>query len=325
MSMKTMNWGIIGCGDVTEVKSGPAFRKVPGSTLVSVMRRNAERAEDYARRHGVGHWTTDAEDILSSDDIDAVYIATHPNTHAEYTLRAAQAGKAVYVEKPMAVSPDECRGMIAACAEAGVPLWTAYYRRALPRFERVRQLIADGAIGEVRAVNSIRFQGYREGSWQNRPELSGGGWFFDSACHTLDWLDHMFGPLEDVQGSATSRAAGANEDTVVASYRFPGGVLGSGTWCYDSRAEDDRTTIVGVEGSLTVSISAPKPIEWRRGSDVEFIDVGDPDTAHQPLVQTIVDEWNGSGHCPSTGESALRTATVLDTLLSDVRPADSRR
>lgn len=108
--MKTMNWGIIGCGDVTEKKSGPAFQKVPGSKLVSVMRRNAERAEDYARRHGVGHWTTNANDILTSPDIDAVYIATHPNTHAEYTLRAAKAGKAVYVEKPMAASPDHCGG-----------------------------------------------------------------------------------------------------------------------------------------------------------------------------------------------------------------------
>ena len=190
--MKTMNWAIIGCGDVTEVKSGPAFRKVPGSKLVSVMRRDAERAESYAQRHGVERWTTDANEILDSEDIDAVYIATHPNTHAEYTIRAAEAGKAVYVEKPMAVNPAECRDMIDACNRAALPLWTAYYRRALPRFDKVRALIAEGAIGAVRAVNSIRFQGYREGSWQNQPGLSGGGWCFDSACHTLDWLDLVF-------------------------------------------------------------------------------------------------------------------------------------
>ena len=140
--MKTMNWAIIGCGDVTEVKSGPAFQKVPGSKLVSVMRRDAARAESYAQRHGVDRWTTDANEILESEDIDAVYIATHPNTHAEYAIRAAAAGKAVYVEKPMAVNPSECREMIEACSRAGVPLWTAYYRRALPRFEKVRALIA---------------------------------------------------------------------------------------------------------------------------------------------------------------------------------------
>ena len=323
--MKTMNWAIIGCGDVTEVKSGPAFQKVPGSKLVSVMRRDAGRAESYAQRHGVDRWTTDANEILESGDIDAVYIATHPNTHAEYTIRAAEAGKAVYVEKPMAVNPSECREMIEACNRAGLSLWTAYYRRALPRFEQVRALIADGAIGAVRAVNSTRFQGYREGAWQNQPGLSGGGWFFDSACHTLDWLDLVFGPLEDVQGSATSSGQSANEDTVVATFRFAGGVLGSGTWCYDSQFDEDRMTIVGVEGSLVISLSAPLPIELRRGNHVELLDVEDPQTVHQPLVQTIVDEWNGVGSCPSTGETALRTAEVLDTLLSDVRPVSSRR
>jgi len=165
--MTVMRWGIIGVGDVTEVKSGPAFQQVPGSELVAVMRRSADLAQDYARRHNVPRWHSDADEILRADDIDAVYIATHPNSHADYTRRAALAGKAVLVEKPMAVNADECRSMTDACDAAGVSLWVAYYRRALPRFEHVRHLLAEGAIGEVRAVTAVGVDSRRVSSMSN--------------------------------------------------------------------------------------------------------------------------------------------------------------
>ncbi len=313
-----MRWGIIGCGDVTEVKSGPAFQRIPRSELVAVMRRTAALAEDYARRHDVPRWHSDADDVLEATDIDAVYIATHPNTHAEYTLRAAAAGKAVYVEKPMATNVEECQAMIAACTAVGVPLWVAYYRRELPRFRRVQHLIADGAIGDVRAVNTVRYQTPRPDAWQNRAELSGGSWFFDAACHTLDWLDHQFGPLRDVRGHAAGQTPKA-EHTVVATYRCGDGVIGSGTWAFDTGLNLDRTSIVGTLGSISLSISAPEPIELVRGDIRELITETDPRHVHEPLVQTIVDEWHGSGVCASTGHSALRTAIVTETLLSELR------
>lgn len=312
-----MRWGIIGCGDVTEVKSGPAFARVPGCELIAVMRRTAALAEDYAHRHGVPRWSSEANDILEADDIDAIYIATHPNTHAEYTCRAAAAGKAVYVEKPMAADVAACRVMIAACESAGVPLWVAYYRRALPRFQRVRELITEGAIGEIRAVNSVRSQSSRPAAWQNTAGLSGGGWFFDAACHTLDWLDHQFGPLRAARGLAVGRH-GVLEDTVAASYRFDGDVIGSGTWCFDAGTDLDRTTIIGTLGTIALSISAPDPIELTTGHRVEQVAVPDPPHVHEPLLHSIVDEWHGVGRCPSTAASALRTSLVLETLLADV-------
>lgn len=308
-----MRWGIIGVGDVTEVKSGPAFQRVPGVELVAVMRRDAERARDYAHRHGVARWHSDADEILQADDIDAVYIATHPDSHADYTVRAAAAGKAVLVEKPMAVDPDQCAAMTRACAAAGVPLWVAYYRRALPRFEHVRRLIADGTIGEVRAVQSVRYQRVRPDSWQNDPRLSGGGWFFDAACHTLDWLDFVFGPLRDVSGHAVGRGRGV-EDTVALAYRLDGDVIGSGTWCFAAGVEYDRTTVVGSEGSVSLSVSAPDPVELVRGSEVSRVALPDPPHVHEPLLRTIVDEWNGIGRCPSTGATATRTAVVMHDL-----------
>ncbi|RDH75130.1 gfo/Idh/MocA family oxidoreductase [Mycolicibacterium moriokaense] len=313
-----MRWGIIGAGDVTEVKSGPAFRRIPGVELVAVMRRNADLARDYARRHGVERWHCDADEILHADDIDAVYIATHPNTHAEYACRAAAAGKAVLVEKPMAVDSAQCHAMTESCQRAGVPLWVAYYRRALPRFEHVRKLVADGEIGAVRAVNSVRLQVSRPRSWQNTPGLSGGGWFFDAACHTLDWLDHLFGPLGEVAGHAYGHGRHL-EDTVAASYVLPGGIAGSGTWCFDAGADLDRTMIVGTTGAISVSISSPDPIELVRGTTVQRVDFPDPPHVHEPLLRTIVDEWRGGGACCSTGVSAARTAMVVDKLLADVR------
>lgn len=313
-----MRWGIIGVGDVTEVKSGPAFRQTPGVDLVAVMRRNAELARDYARRHDVPRWHADADEILCADDIDAVYVATHPNSHADYTRRAAAAGKAVLVEKPMALNAAECNSMTAACEAAAVPLWVAYYRRALARFEHVRQLIADGAIGDVRAVNSVRLQIARPQAWQNTPGLSGGGWFFDAACHTLDWLDHLFGPLRDVNGEAVSHSGGL-EDTVVMTYTVARDIIGSGTWCFDAGSDYDRTTIIGTRGTVSVSISAPDPIELVRGATHEQIPLADPPHVHEPLLRTIRDEWIGEGVCSSTGVSATRTAVVMDKLLAHLR------
>lgn len=221
----------------------------------------------------------------------------------------------------MALDADECHAMQAACDAAGVFLWTAYYRRALPRFERVRELVAGGEIGDVRAVNALRLQAHRQHSWQNRPGLSGGGWFFDAACHALDYLDHLFGPLEQVAGHSISHHPHGLEDTTVASFRFASGIVGSGTWCFDADAEADAMTIVGERGSVTLSISAPQPIVLIRGTETLSIDIPDPPHVHEPLIETIVAEWNRSGVCHSTGVSAARTAAVMDTLLADVQRA----
>ncbi|MEO8346017.1 MAG: Gfo/Idh/MocA family oxidoreductase [Betaproteobacteria bacterium] len=190
-------------------------------------------AADYARRHGVPRWHDDADAILHAPDIDAVYIATLTDSHCEYTLRAAAAGKPVYVEKPMGMNPIECDDMIAACRTAGVPLWVGYYRRTLPRFLAVRDLIADGAMGDVRMVISRQFQQlpaadqFTGGAvpWRVNPDLSGGGFFFEAVCHTFDFLDFLFGPIVDVRALAGNQAGAYRpEDIVMATYRFASGV-----------------------------------------------------------------------------------------------------
>jgi 1,5-anhydro-D-fructose reductase (1,5-anhydro-D-mannitol-forming) len=323
--MKTIRWGMIGCGDVTEVKSGPGFAKARNSALVAVMRRNGDLAADYARRHGVPRWHDDAEAIIAAADIDAVYIATLTDSHREYALRCAAAGKPVYVEKPMALDPGQCDEMIAACHAAGVPLWVGYYRRALPRFLKVKELVEGGAVGAVRLVHSQQFarlppaETFAAGAvpWRVDPARSGGGFFFEAVCHTFDFLDFLFGPIVEIHGIAGNKAGRWRpEDTVVASYRFAGGAFGCGAWCYAADHDHEMNEIIGAEGRLFFSTSEPLPIRLLRGGTTEEIAVGDPPHVHQPLIQTIVDELNGSGHCPSTGESGARTARAMAQILA---------
>ncbi len=324
--MKTIRWGMIGCGDVAEVKSGPGFYKAEHSSLVAVMRRNGALAADYARRHGVARWTDDAEAIIQAPDIDAVYIATLTDTHRDYTLRCARAGKPVYVEKPMAMRHADCMQMIDACRDAGVPLWVGYYRRALPRFLKVQEMVEDGAVGPVRMVISRQFAAapkIGDGDalpWRIDLAKSGGGFFFEGACHTFDFLDFVFGPIVEAHGIASNQSGAYQaEDTVAATYRFRSGVQGSGTWCYAAGEDYEMNEIVGERGRLQFSTSQALPIRLFRDNKVEEFPLADPPHVHQPLIQTIVNELNGQGRCPSTGTSAARTAWVMDQILKEFR------
>lgn len=321
---------MIGCGDVAEIKSGPGFYKAEHSQLVAVMRRNGALAADFARRHGAARWHDDADAIIHAPDIDAVYIGTLTDTHRDYTLRCAAAGKPVYVEKPMGMNHAECMEMIAACEAHGVPLWVGFYRRALPRFLAVRDLLASDAIGPVRMVVARQTQrllpqvqqpGHAT-PWRVNPALSGGGLFFEGVCHTFDILDFLLGPVESVRGFAGNQAgAYAPEDIVVASWRFASGVHGSGSWCYTAGDEEEYNEIIGARGRIRFSTFSAVPIRVTRGDTIEEIAVGDPPHVHQPLIQSIVNEMNGNGKAASTGVSAARTARVIDQILAEFRQA----
>ncbi|MGG1519185.1 Gfo/Idh/MocA family oxidoreductase [Paenibacillus oryzisoli] len=319
--MDKVRWGIIGCGDVTEVKSGPALQKAEGSELVAVMRRNGALAEDYARRHGVPKWYDDAEALISDPDVNAVYVATPPGFHHEYTLLAAKAGKPVYVEKPMARNHRECLEMIAACQAAGVPLFVAYYRRGLEKFNEIKRLLDSGAIGDVRFVHSSYLQqqrAYEVEPWRVQPELSGGGLFVDLASHTLDVLDYLLGPIGEVKGFARNQAGkGQVEDIVTTSYAFESGVMGMGVWSFSAHKHEDRNTIVGDRGAIIFStFSGDLQVEDAEGN-VHSLNIPNPPHVQQPLIQTVVDELRGVGSCPSTGVSGARTNRVMDELLRD--------
>ena len=322
-------WGIIGAGDVCEVKSAPALYTIPHSEVKMVMRRNAAKAADFALRHGIGQWTTNLDELLNDGEINAVYIATPPDTHAALTLKCAQAGKAVYVEKPMANTHAECQAMIDACRAANVPLFTAYYRRTLPGFLKVKELVESGALGDIRFVNIEMYQPLQADiianlatNWRVNPEIAGGGYFHDLASHQLDYLDFLFGPITDSKG-VTSNQAGMYpaDDIVTASFRFENGVLGTGMWCFttDKVSEKDFTRIVGSKGELTFNtFGSPMIVQLktREGGSEEFSYIH-AQPIQEPLVRVIVAELRGLGVSPSTGASGARTTLVLDRITKD--------
>jgi predicted dehydrogenase len=325
--MKTIHWGIIGCGNVTEVKSGPGFQKANNSQLVAVMRRNGALAQDYAGRHGVRKWYDDANALIADTEVDAVYIATPPASHKEYTLAVAQAGKPVYVEKPMALNYAECVEMIEACRSAGVKLFVAYYRRALPRFLKVKELVESGVIGQVRSVAVSLYTPPAPDEldpshlpWRVLPEISGGGRFVDMASHTLDFLDYVFGPIQLVKGLAANQAhLYPAEDIVSAAFRFESGVQGSGMWCFSSFHNQDTAEVVGSQGRVAFSSFGTDPVVLTTREGVTEFPIPNPPHIQQPFIQQVVDELNGVGASPSTGVTGARTTWVMDEMLKEYR------
>lgn len=321
----TVHWGIIGVGDVTEVKSGPAFYKIENSNLVAVMRRNAEKAADYARRHNVPKWYSNASELIKDPAVDAVYIATPPNFHAVYAMEAMLAGKPVYVEKPMALNFSECQDMLEVSRETGVPIWVAYYRRALPAFLKVKELVETGVIGKPLMVNIKLYKQAQERSqkpeemhWHIFPEIAGAGHFFDLASHQLDYLDFIFGKVTHAKGQAANQAGlYPAEDTVSGFWKHESGVVGTGSWCFvvDEISETDEIKIIGESGEISLPCFTPGKLQLKTKDGITEMGFINPQHISQNLVQQVVDELRGVGECVSTGESAARTSWVLDEIV----------
>ena len=318
--MDVVRWGIVGCGAVTEVKSGPGFQKARGSALVAVMRRNREKAEDFARRHGVARVHARAEALIHDPEVDAVYIATPPSSHDELARQVAAAGKPCLVEKPMATSHAECVRMNEAFRAAGVPLFVAYYRRALERFLEVRRLLASGAIGPVTDVHVRIAQPLASrdeaANWRFDPAIGGAGLFLDLGSHCLDLLDFLLGPIADASGFAVNTGgAYAAEDVTTAALRFERGMAGSGAWNFNAHQAIDTMVFTGPLGELTTPVFTDGDVEVRGAGAPRVLTIRNPPHVHQPLIQSIVDELLGRGRCESTGESGARTSWVMERCL----------
>ena len=323
--MDIVRWGIIGCGDVCEVKSGPAFQKASGSALVAVMRRDAGKAANFAKRHHVPRWYSDADQLIDDPEVDAVYIATPPGTHAEYALRVAARRKPCYVEKPMARSYAECCRMNEAFAAANTPLFVAYYRRGFPKFIRARQLIDDARLGTVTGCHyrmTRHHSRYADAGWRIAVTEAGGGLLLDVGSHALDILDFLLGPFTQFGGTARSTGITDVEDRVSLHFQTQRGVIGTANWNFAGCNEEDLIEIVGTEGRLSMSVFGSEPMRLERFEKndanpiVETFAEPHPQHVHQPLIQTIVDQLLGRGECPSTGESAARTSKVMDAALN---------
>jgi len=327
MTLNKVNWGIIGCGNVTELKSGPAFNKVEHSKLVAVMRRNAKKAADYAHRHGVPKWHSDAGQLINDPEVNAIYVATPPDTHALYAIAAMRAGKPVYVEKPMARTYQECQEMLRVSEETGMPLFVAYYRRSLPAFLKVKELIADGIIGKPLTVNVRLHKSVPERDlkpetqfWHVNPEIAGAGYFYDLASHQFDYLDFVFGPVTEVHGIAKNIAGYyPAEDTVSAAFAFGSGVTGTGSWSFvvPKGCEEDIIEITGTKGKLSFSSFQHGDVKLTSPEGMVSFSFQNPENIQHHLIRQVVQELRGEGKCVSTGHSAARTSWVLEEIVKE--------
>jgi predicted dehydrogenase len=320
--MKQIKWGIIGCGNVTELKSGPAFNKVPNSKLAAVMRRDAVKAADYAQRHGVEQWFNDAEKMMDEAGLDAIYVATPPAQHLEYVLRGLEKGFDMYVEKPVTRNADEARQIAEAVAKSNNKLTVAHYRRALPMFLHVKKLIDDKAVGEIRTVQirmwkteNAEMIAKTDTNWRVHPELSGGGYFHDLAPHQLDLMLYYFGKPKASHGYSLNQTKKyPADDHVCGEILFESGVVVNGSWCFNVGESEvtDTCEIVGTKGKISFPFFGNTvTLEDETGKDnVTFTH---PQHIQQPHIANIVAYFNGEGENPCSIEEAVTLMEVIDS------------
>jgi len=324
MNSKTINWGIIGCGDVTEVKSGPAFNKVPNSKLVAVMRRNAEKARDYAQRHDVEKWYDDADDLINDPEVNAIYVATPPLNHEEFAVKAMKAGKPVYLEKPMAIDATASQRIEQVALETGAKISIAHYRRQQPLFLMIKKLLQEKAIGDVQLVDLNLLQPHQsdmitktETNWRIDPSISGGGLFYDLAPHQLDLMYYFFGKPANVSGMSLNASGYYNvDDTTKGQIVFENNVLFNGTWSFSSTERIDRCEIVGSEGKISFSVFDHNPLIIESNGNQTSISFDKLQHVQQPMIQKVVEYFLDQSPNPCSASEGVQVMKMMDAMVN---------
>lgn len=321
MKNKTIRWGILGAGDVCEVKSGPAFQRAEHSELVAVMRRDSAKAEDFARRHDVKRWFDSVPELLKDPEIDAIYIATPPRYHLEHTLATLAAGKNVYLEKPMAMNADECRQIIEAEAKSKNKIALAHYRRALPAFTRIGELINDGTLGTVRLAEHNFFLPESDSiipdtgeNWRVNPAISGGGLFHDLSPHMFDLLLVYFGrPLAYEGFSLRQNSKSSADDFVQGTIRFDKNIVFRGCWCFTvaETAISDSLVITGNNGQVSCTFFGDE-MRLRTSEGEQVIPVTNPENIQLPMIEQVSRYFLGEIDCPCSTADGLMVMELID-------------
>ena len=320
---KKIRWGFLGCGKVVQKKSGEAFRSVPNSEIAVIMRRNLEAAKESAERFGAPVWCDNIEELLSAD-IEAVYIATPPGLHYEQAMKCLEEKKAVYLEKPFARNYTEAKKLTEAFAKAEVPLYVGHYRRALPRFLKIREMLNDNVIGKVKSIdfylNRVFSKKEAENSWLYNPVLSGGGKYYDIAPHTVDIINFLFGDITQVKGSAKNLGTGCPlENIVEMDFQTEKGVYGTAKFNCVAAEKSDRMLVTGTDGTMEFSVHGKTDVIVKdiHGNVVEEFDLPDPKTVEEAMVQSVVEDLLGISECESKAKDVLVTYQIIDEVLDE--------
>ena len=324
-NLENIRWGILGCGNVTEIKSGPAYQKTEGFKVVAVMRRDASKAADYAKRHNINRFYTDADALINDPEIDAIYIATPPDSHKEYGLKVAQAGKICCIEKPLAPNYNDCLAICEAFESKNIPLFVAYYRRSLPRFNQVKKWIDNNDIGTIR---NIRWHLSKPASpldlsknynWRTDATIATGGYFDDLASHGLDLFTFLLGDIKEVSGiSLNQQNLYSAKDAITACWLHESGVTGSGSWNFGCSTREDNVEIFGSTGKITFSVFNDEPLLLlnEKGKTERFIE--NPENIQLYHVENMRNHLLGITTHPSSGLTATHTNWVMDKIIGNI-------
>lgn len=324
--VKIINWGFIGCGSVTEIKSGPAYQQTEGFNVYGVMRRDVDKLKDYAKRHNIDHIYTNAGDLINDPNIDAIYIATPPDTHKHYAIKVAAAGKPCCIEKPLSPSYVDSLAIYQAFEKQNTPLFVAYYRRSLPRFLKVKEWIDEKYIGEIKHITShlskpaSALDLSETYNWRTDAKVASAGYFDDLASHGLDLFNFLLGDIEKAYGiSINQQNLYSAKDAVTATWLHKNGMTGTGTWNFGCHDHLDKVTIFGSKGTIEFSVFHENPIILKSDTKNEELFIESPKHIQQFHVQNMSDFFQGKikSH-PSTGKTALYTSWVMDKILGAI-------
>lgn len=317
--MNVIKWGIIGCGDVAEVKSGPAFQKVANSELVAVMRRDSAKAEDFAKRHNVPFFYDSVNGIINHPEINAIYIATPPSTHLEIAKQCLAANKFVYLEKPMTLNTDEAKEL-EGLVNKNNKIVIAHYRRNLPAFQKVKELLDANSIGKILFANITILQSTTnnviaktEDNWRLKPETSGGGYFHDIAPHQIDLMYHYFGKIKKAEGFSTSTQNNKVADIVNGIIEFENGIQFRGIWNFIASEKDvkDECKIYGENGTITFSFYGEE-VFLNIADKKEVFSFENPTHVQQPLIAQTVNYFLGTATNPCSIKDGIEVMKILD-------------
>lgn len=322
--LETINWGILGCGNVTEIKSGPAYQKTEGFQIEAVMRRDEAKAQDYAKRHGISKYYTNADDLINDPEINAIYIATPPDTHKLYGLKVAIAGKICCIEKPLAPNYRDSLAIYEAFKDKNIPLFVSYYRRSLPRFEKIKTWLDTNRIGDIRHIRwhlskpATTLDLTRNYNWRTDAEIATGGYFDDLASHGLDLFIYLLGDIKRVAGiSLNQQGLYSAKDAATACWLHESGITGTGSWNFGCSVREDSVEIFGSKGKISFSVFENEPIILLNEEGKFNLFIENPENIQLYHVQQMREHLLGNCVHPSNGSTACHTSWVMDKIIGN--------
>jgi predicted dehydrogenase len=318
--MKIIKWGLIGCGDISRKRVAPGIRAAAKSSLVAVNRLDYAKAESFAKEFGAEKWVADWKDLISDDTIDAVYIATPVYQHAEQTIAAAEAGKHVLCEKPMAISTDDADKMIDACKANNVKLGVAFYRHFFPAIHRIKKIISAHEIGNVVHIQSNNFENFNRNPgepryWLLDKKRSGGGPMMDMGCHRIEVFINIMGPVKQITGfNHNTFFKREVEDLSIAHFKFENGAVGILTSGHAIKEPQDTLDIYGTEGSIHVPVLNAGTITIINDMGTRVENYPNHTNVHLPLIKNFIDSIINDQEPAVTGETGREITRILDKI-----------